>query len=144
MKNKGSLLLELGVAIFVILIVITMAFSVNKIILNSTKKKINTYEMEESLYSIVNEVKYNIKYEYLKELLKDKELTFKYNNDFLKNIRTTNLLDMNVGKGSENIIKIEKILESKEEEYMELRITIKYEKSNIEGKVIKSYWMDYA
>lgn len=144
MKNKGSLLLELGVAIFVILIVITMAFSVNKIILNSTKKKINTYEMEESLYSIVNEVKYNIKYEYLKELLKDKELTFKYNNDFLKNIRTTNLLDMNVGKGSENIIKIEKILESKEEEYMELRITIKYEKSNIEGKVIKSYWMDYV
>ena len=100
--------------------------------------------MEESLHSIINEVKYNIKYEYLKELLKDKELTFKYNNDFLKNIRTTNLLDMNVGKGSENIIKIEKILESKEEEYMELRITIKYEKSNIEGKVIKSYWMDYA
>ncbi|WP_294348501.1 hypothetical protein [uncultured Clostridium sp.] len=144
MKNKGSLLLELGVSIFVILIVITMAFSINKMILNSTKKKINTYEMEESLHSIINEVKYNIKYEYLKELLKDKELTFKYNNDFLKNIRTTNLLDMNVGKGSENIIKIEKILESKEEEYMELRITIKYEKSNIEGKVIKSYWMDYA
>ena len=144
MKNKGSLLLELGVSIFVILIVITMAFSINKMILNSTKKKINTYAMEESLHSIINEVKYNIKYEYLKELLKDKELTFKYNNDFLKNIRTTNLLDMNVGKGSENIIKIEKILESKEEEYMELRITIKYEKSNIEGKVIKSYWMDYA
>ena len=144
MKKKGSLLLELGVSIFVILIVITMAFSINKIILNSTKKKINTYEMGESIHSIINEVKYNIKYEYLKELLKDKELTFRYNNDFLKNIRTTNLLDMNVGKGSENIIKIEKILESKEEEYMELRITIKYEKSNIEGKVIKSYWMDYA
>ena len=80
MKNKGSLLLELGVSIFVILIVITMAFSINKMILNSTKKKINTYEMEESLHSIINEVKYNIK----------------------------------------------------------------YEKSNIEGKVIKSYWMDYA
>ena len=144
MKKKGSLLLELGVSIFVILIVITMAFSINKIILNSTKKKINTYEMGESIHSIINEVKYNIKYEYLKELLKDKELTFRYNNDFLKNIRTTNLLDMNVGKDSENIIKIEKILESKEEEYMELRITIKYEKSNIEGKVIKSYWMDYA
>lgn len=144
MKKKGSLLLELGVSIFVILIVITMAFSINKIILNSTKKKINTYEMEESIHSIINEVKYNIKYEYLKELLKDKELTFRYNNDFLKNIRTTNLLDMNVGKDSENIIKIEKILESKEEEYMELKITIKYKKSNIEGKVIKSYWMDYA
>ncbi len=144
MKKKGSLLLELGVSIFVILIVITMAFSINKIILNSTKKKINTYEMGESIHSIINEVKYNIKYEYLKELLKDKELTFRYNNDFLKNIRTTNLLDMNVGKDSENIIKIEKILESKEEEYMELKITIKYKKSNIEGKVIKSYWMDYA
>ncbi|MBE6052018.1 MAG: hypothetical protein E7214_15575 [Clostridium sp.] len=143
-NKKGSLILEVAVSICIVLLIITIGVSIDKLIVVNGKNKNKFYTMEESLYSIISEIKYNVNYKELKDLLEDKELSFKYNDEFLKKLTSTNLLDMTKEKEDEGTVKIIKLSESEEEEYMELKIIIEAGKNTIEGKVIKSYWMDYV
>lgn len=143
-KKEGSLVLEVAVSLFILALVIIVAASIDRLIILDKKDKNKDYKIQQSFYSVVTEVKYNVNYKLLKDSLKDNKLILDYDDEFLEKLTTTNLLDMTKEKDSKGTVKILKISECDEEEYMELKIIINSGKNNIEGKVIKAYWMDYV
>ena len=92
MKKKGSLMIEVIIAIGVLSIISIFAISTCRILIVSNSKRISTHKMNECVYGIVNDIKYNIKYNDLVNALRYENITMKYGNEFLYNLATKDLL----------------------------------------------------
>lgn len=146
MKKRGSLMVEVIIAIGVLSIISIFALSTCRILLISNSKRINTHKMNECVYGIVNDIKYNVKYNDLVDALKYENITMKYENEFLYNLATKDLLccEVMVEENEKLDIELINIGTYNEDKILYLKIKINYKEENIEKTITKAPWMDYV
>lgn len=140
MKKEGSILIEVmaGIAI----LTLSTIFIINATIenFNIIKKRILAEEVNRAVYNLMNEIKYNISKEHLKEMLDDGEFGLEYNKDLSKNLISKEIYELNNG----NEIKI--IMLKEDDIGLKLKIEANVEREeneiNIEKEFNKSWWMD--
>jgi hypothetical protein len=128
------------ISIFILLIIISVALNIGTRLLNSIESRRDKVVIDESMYAICSELKYNISLTRIKEELISGSVTYKYNSTLLNQLLIEDLLTIEDGFGEEDILKIE-IIESNEA-LIRLKISIKYKGEILEQQIIKAEWMD--
>lgn len=152
-KHKGNTIIEVLVALMILMIASMMAMT-SSIAANKSKIRRESYEkLDRVSYCIMNEIKYNYSYDEInKKILQyNSENTntntninsigFKYTDDILENLITTNFLELDKG----NDIKLEVIDKDNENKIVKMRLNINVyiggEVISIEREFNKSWWM---
>lgn len=128
------------ISIFILLIIISVALNIGTRLINSTESRRRKVVIDESMYAICSELKYNIRLNRIKEELISGSVTYKYDDDLLNKLINKDLLTLEHGFGEEDIFKIELIESNKA--LIRLRININYKGEILEEKIIKAEWMD--
>ena len=122
------------------LIIISVALNIGTRLINSIESRRDKVVVEESMYAICSELKYNISLTKIKEELISGSVTYKYSTTLLNELLNEDLLTLERGFGEEDILKIE-IIESNEA-LIRLKISINYKGEILEQQIIKAEWMD--
>lgn len=146
MKKNGSLLVEVVIGIGVLAIISMFALSTCRILLASNSKRISTHKMNECVYGIVNDIKYNIKYNVLIDALKYENITMKYENEFLYNLTTKDLLCCELMVKDDEKLDIELLNRGtyNEDNILSIKIKTNYKGEEMEKFITKAPWMDYV
>ena len=137
--RRGYVLIEIIISIMILVIGMTIVLegysSINKAIRERTINRM----LEDDLYSICMEIRYNEPLLTIKDNLIDGELYIEYNDKFSDTIKIKNLFDIDeVGK--DNYIKISKLSESNNG--IKVNVSIKYKEFFVSSDVLKDEWMD--
>ena len=146
MKRKGSLMLEVIIAIGVLSIISMVAFSTCRVLLFSNSKRINSHKMNESVYGIVNDIKYNISYTDLINALKNVNIEKKYGNEFLYNLTTTSLFLCEGKIKEDERLEIELLnrVTYIADKILIIKIRIIYKGEIMEKTITKAPWTEYV
>lgn len=128
------------ISIFILLIIISVALNIGTKLIISIESRRERVFIDESMYAICSELKYNISLTRIKEALKSGSVTYKYNSTLLSKLLVEDLLKQEHGFGEVDILKIE-ILESNDA-LIRLKISINYKGEILEQQIIKAAWMD--
>jgi len=140
-KKEGSILIEVMISVFIIISVITIGVKFYIININDLNRRILEEEIDIILYNVSNEIKYNISYVEIEEILdENNEISLKYDEKFSRRIIEYDLEDLERGKD----IKITmKSIDEKNAKF-EIEICVEKEINKVEAKYEfdKSWWMD--
>lgn len=141
--KKGSTIVESIVALYIILISVTIAIQISIITSKSIKLREEKEKANRVAYAIENEIKYNLTINQVNNIFKNSNLNLKYRDDIIDFLSENSFLLLENGEN----ITIEKLREeSLEEKYKiyVLKIKVLNSKGGIiaEREFIKSYWMD--
>ncbi|MGG7176134.1 type IV pilus modification PilV family protein [Clostridium paraputrificum] len=139
-KSKGSILIEVLVAIFILFIAGGIALTFGLSIKKSINNRQNKLTMKESLKAICSELKYNNSFIEVKSSLLDDRRKLIYNEGTLVELTKRNLFDIPLSTEDDNFIEI--IGSEKSKGFIELVVKIKYKGEVLEQGIIKSPWMD--
>lgn len=146
MKKKGSLLIEVIVAIGVLSIISIFSLSTCRILIASNAKRISTHKINECAYGIVNDIKYNLNYNDLVNALKYENITMKYENEFLYKLATRDLLSGEIKVKEDE--KLEIVLLNRgtynQDKVLSLKIEINYKGETMEKTIKKALWMEHV
>ena len=142
MKKQGSILIEVVASIMILTITTTFIISASMKNMQVLKERILLEEVNRDVCNLINEFKYNLTKEEIKEILKDEKVGYKYSEDFSKKLLNMPVKELEKG----NEIEIIKIGEDDIGTRFKVQTNIKNEKSEavIEREFIKSWWMDEA
>lgn len=140
--SKGSILIEVLLALAIISIIITVSFKNIVSLYKSTELRRESFLRNEALFIVCNEIKYNVKYNRIKEKLLMSDIVLKYNNNFFNEIQNKDILSMNTTEDVENnSICISLISEYNQR--LKIRVLVKNNKEDFINEVIdKAEWMD--
>ena len=93
-RKRGSILIKTISAIFITAISIILSGRLYIFVIRNIEKQDMKYRDLESLNAVSNEVKYNIKFDVLKDKLKNGNIILKYDNDFLERLTKEEVLDL--------------------------------------------------
>jgi hypothetical protein len=146
MKKKGSLMVEVLIALGVLSVMSILAINTCGILIISNDKRINKHKMNECVYGVVNDIKYNIKYNELIIAIKSNNISKKYGNEFLYNLATKNLLLCEAKVKEDEKIDIELLNRETyiQDKTLSLKIQINYRGEYLEKTITKDPWMDYV
>lgn len=104
------------------------------------KERILLEEVNRDVCNLINEFKYNLTKEEIKEMLNNEKIGFKYSEDFSSKLLSSSVKELENG----NDIEVSKIGEDCFGIKLKVQANIKNEKSQavIEREFIKSWWMD--
>lgn len=146
MKKKGSLMIEVIGAIGVLSIISIFAISTCRILIVSNSKRISTHKMNECVYGIVNDIKYNVNYNDLVNALKNENITMKYEKEFLYKLATRDLLSGEVKIREDE--KLDILLLNRgtynQDKILSLKIEINYKGEKMEKTIKKAPWMEHV
>ncbi|MEN8075618.1 hypothetical protein ABFP60_01580 [Clostridioides difficile] len=140
MRKKGNILVETIVGVNIILsmfLIVTLLISENK------KTEIYRRSIEEGhrvIYSVMEEIKYNITMEEILNLTNTDNLALEYHSDFLKDLCNKSLLNMPNGDGV--IISATKT-EDVDKVYISIKVNLDHKGNVLENTFIKYKWMEY-
>lgn len=141
MKKEGSILIEVMISVFIIISVITIGVKFYIININDLNRRILEEEIDIILYNVSNEIKYNISYVEIEEILdENNEISLKYDEKFSRRLIEYDFEDLERGKD----IKITmKSIDEKNAKF-EIEICVEKEINKVEAKYEfdKSWWMD--
>ncbi|WP_143314368.1 hypothetical protein [Clostridium sp. HBUAS56017] len=135
-------MIEVVISLGILGICIIILANIVKGFINSNETRLIKYNVNETLYAICSEVKYNVAYEDIRDEIKNNKLTFLYNEEFLSLLPNTKLLFMN--KNAKDDEKIELELIEDNGEYMKINIKIIYKDIKEEQIIFKAPWMEYV
>lgn len=141
MKKDGSILIEVMISVFIIISVITIGMNFYITNMHDLKQRILKEEIDINLYNLSNEIKYNIPYVEIEELLdENNEINLKYDENFSKMLVENNFEDLEKGKE----IKIIMISNDEKNAQFEIEACVMKEGNKTEAKYKfnKSWWMD--
>lgn len=146
MKKKGSLMVEIIISIGVLSIISIFTLSTCRVLLVSNSRRVSTYKMNECLYGVANDIKYNIRYDDLINDLRYSNIMKKYGNEFLYNLLTNNLLMC------EDMVEIDEKLDIDllnrgtfmQDNILSIKIKINYKGGSVEKTITKAPWMEYV
>jgi len=146
MNRKGSLMLEVIIAIGILSIISIVALSTCRVLLVSNSKRVNSHKMNESVYGVVKDIKYNIRYTDLINALRYDNIAKKYGNEFLYNLTTNNLFSCDAKIKEDEKLDIELLNRETyiEDKVLRLKIKINYKGDNREETITKAPWMEYV
>jgi len=140
-KKEGSILIEVMISVFIIISVITIGVKFYIININDLNRRILEEEIDIILYNVSNEIKYNISYVEIEEILdENNEISLKYDEKFSRRLIEYDFEDLERGKD----IKITmKSIDEKNAKF-EIEICVEKEINKVEAKYEfdKSWWMD--
>jgi hypothetical protein len=142
MKKQGSILIEVMASIMILTLTTTFIISASLQNMQVLKERILLEEVNRDVCNLINEIKYNLPKEEIKDMLKDEKIGFKYCEDFSKKLLSMSVKELEKG----NEIEITKIDEDDFGIRFKVKTNIKNEKSEavIEKEFTKSWWMDEA
>lgn len=140
MKKQGSILIEVAASIMVLTLTTTFIVSASIKNMQVLKERILLEEVNRDIGNLINEFKYNLTKEEIKEMLKDKKIGFKYSEDFSSKLLSMSVKELEKGKEIEVI----KIGEDDIGIRLKVQTNINNEQSEaiIEREFTKSWWMD--
>ena len=137
-KKSGSILVEGIVALFMVLIISIVGCTASINLYSSLNKRIAYERLEEIMYAVINEVKYNMEFDFLKEKLNKDTLKIDMQKDLLKILEENNIEELiKEGKGDIEVSKVES-----SEEYLLINIKIENNGKVIEKQILKGKWMN--
>jgi len=140
------------ISIFILVLLISVALNISSRLINSVKERKERMNMEESMYSICSELRYNVSLARIKEKLiertidlngtklKEKFITLDYDETTLNELLNEDIFSLELASDNEESFKIMIIEEGTE--FIKLKITIKYKGEILEQEIIKATWMD--
>lgn len=128
------------ISIFLLLIMISTALSISTRFINSINERKNKENINESMYAICSELKYNVSLNKINDELISGSKVIKYDNNLLKDLLNKDLFAFEEDAYGDSILKIELI--EKNESRVRLKIQIKYKGETLEQEIIKAEWMD--
>jgi len=128
------------ISIFLLLIMISTALSISTRFINSINERKNKENINESMYAICSELKYNVSLNKINDELISGSKVIKYDNNLLKDLLNKDLFAFEEETNGDSILKIELI--EKNESRVRLKILIKYNGETLEQEIIKAEWMD--
>ena len=140
MRKKGSILIEIVVSTMILAITTTFVISASIQNMQILKERILLEEVNRDISNLINEFKYNLTRDEIKEILNNEKIGFKYSDDFSKKLLTSSVNELEKG----NDIEVTKIGEDSLGIKLKVKTNIKNEKSEavINREFIKSWWMD--
>lgn len=140
MKKQGSILIEVAASIMVLTLTTTFIVSASIKNMQVLKERILLEEVNRDIGNLINEFKYNLTKEEIKEMLKDEKIGFKYSEDFSSKLLSMSVKELEKGKEIEVI----KIGEDDIGIRLKVQTNINNEQSEaiIEREFTKSWWMD--
>lgn len=140
MKEQGSILIEIVVSTMILAITTTFVISASIQNMQILKERILLEEVNRDISNLINEFKYNLTRDEIKEILNNEKIGFKYSDDFSKKLLTSSVNELEKG----NDIEVTKIGEDSLGIKLKVQTNIKNEKSEavINREFIKSWWMD--
>lgn len=140
MKKQGSILIEIAASIMVLTLTTTFIVSASIKNMQVLKERILLEEVNRDIGNLINEFKYNLTKEEIKEMLKDEKIGFKYSEDFSSKLLSMSVKELEKGKEIEVI----KIGEDDIGIRLKVQTNINNEQSEaiIEREFTKSWWMD--
>ncbi|MDU6295801.1 hypothetical protein [Clostridium celatum] len=137
-KKKAVTMLEAIVSIFIIFIMFSV---VVKLVQHNNKILEKREEIEQGhrvVYCIMQEIKYNISFNDVKELYNNELLKYKNYNELLSDLRSSSLNYIDIGE--DIIVDIEEFNDS-----LNILISLYDDNSNlvVEREFLKYKWMDY-
>lgn len=141
MKKEGSILIEVIASVCIITIVITVFVQAYISSINNLRTRMLEEELNMCIYSLSNEIKFNLSYDDIEKILGDKnEVGFKYDEDFLRRLTQYSIDDLERGYD----IKILMQNCSSDKAEFQIEACISKNDNKIEKKYVfkKSWWMD--
>lgn len=140
MKKQGSILIEVVASIMILTLTTTFIISTSIQNIEILKERILLEEVNRDVCNLINEFKYNLTKKDIEELLRDKKVGFKYNEDFSKKLLNSSVKELQQGED----IQVTKIEDDNLIIKFKIKTNIKNEKSEveIEKEFTKSWWMD--
>lgn len=140
MKKQGSILIEVAASIMVLTLTTTFIVGASIQNMQVLKERILLEEVNRDVANLINEFKYNLTKEEIKEMLCYEKIGFKYNKDFSRKLLNSSVKELEEG----NDIEITKISEEAFGIRLKVETNIKNEKIEavIEQEFTKSWWMD--
>lgn len=140
MKKQGSMLIEVMVSIMILSLTTTFIISTSIQNTNVLKERILLEEVNRDVCNLMHELKYNMTKDAMEEMLKDNKIGFKYDKEFSRRLRDSEIQNLQVGED----IQVSKIGSDGVGLKIKIIANIKNEKSevNIENEFTKSWWMD--
>ncbi len=141
--KKGSTLIEAVISMAILLIALTISTQILSVASKSIVIRRNREKANRVSYAIENEIKYNLTFEEINNLLVNERLSLDYTENILDSLLTNSLSSLNSGN---RIIIEKKSNHSVENNYniSTFKITINDSNGGIlnEREFIKSYWME--
>lgn len=141
--KKGSTLIEAVISMAILLIALTISTQIFLVASKSIVIRRNREKANRVSYAIENEIKYNLTFEEINNLLVNERLSLDYTENILDSLLTNSLSSLNSGN---RIIIEKKSNHSVENNYniSTFKITINDSNGGIlnEREFIKSYWME--
>ena len=148
-KYKGSTIIEVLAGLMILMIASTMVMA-SSIAASKSKIRRETYEkLNRVSYCVMNEIKYNYSYDeinkiilqYNLENINKNSIEFKYTEDILEKLTTTEFFNLDNG----NDIKLEVISKDNENKIVKMRLSINLyigsQVISVERDFNKSWWM---
>lgn len=141
MKKEGSILIEVMISVFIIISVITIGVKFYIVNINDLNRRILEEEIDIILYNLSNEIKYNISYAEIEEILdENNEINLKYDENFSRRLIKDDFEDLERGKDIKITMKSSN--EKNAEFEIEACITKEINKAEAKYEFDKSWWMD--
>ncbi|MDU4910524.1 hypothetical protein [Clostridium baratii] len=139
-KEKGSMLIECLVAIFILTTICMLFVSINKGDMVSFKERERSRDNSILLNNIISELKFNVKLESLEEKLINDKLSINIGADFNNKLQNENILNIN-DESSKKLVLVEKVEDL--ENGVKLNLILKEENIEIlKYEVKKELWME--
>lgn len=135
-------MIEISISLAILSICIICTFSMINSLINSNNNRLIKNEINNSLYAICSEIKYNISCKEIKNQITDRNLELSYHKNLLKILENSPLLNLDRSYKDDEKVVI-KLLEDKEN-YMVIKVKIIYKEIEEEQNILKADWMDYV
>lgn len=137
-RRKGSSLIESLVSLFLLYILIFISVKTSIVLYKSTINRAEINNRNNTIYAIINEIKYNIEFDYLNEKLNQGDLFIGEPEYILEKLTYVDIKELvNSSYGETTISKVEDI-----EGGIKVNIKIKHNDKLLEEEFIKGWWMD--
>ena len=141
-KKRGSILIKAISAIFITAISIILSGRLYIFMNKSIEKQNMKDKALESVNAVSNELKYNIKFDALKDKLRNESIILKYDINFLDRMMNENLLDLERSYRDDERVEISLVDVNKNS--LNIKIALYSEYKEFEEVIEKGLWMDYV
>lgn len=121
------------------MIFITASLFVSRSMINSTSKRDILSNINRSIYAVESEIRYNKTFSETEESLKN-DFYLNYNNNFIKNIKEEDILNMDKNYTKDKYLML-KIIE-KSTTHIKVKVIVNYKDNHVEKEFDKEIWMD--
>lgn len=138
MKKKGSLIIEVVVSLWIVMIIILISTNICVELVSNIEEREREEYINRVFYCIKSDIRYGNDFERIKEKLDEKYIV-EFQDDIINSLKKNSILDISDLNGGNKIILSVIYIENNE---LLIEITLLYKGIEYKEYVSKSKWMD--